>query len=127
MLIQHMKRHQKEVFKHHLEAKAEEKLAEEVKGDAQRFIKPFLITCPSFEQSLMTWMIPTYQPLHCCEEKSFREMCFSLNKKCPILSREISRSTGPESGQGPVPGPGLIPNDIFCWFGAKKNANLSKF
>jgi len=88
MLIWHIKRHHKDIYKHHLKSKAEEKLSEEGKGDAQGSIKPFLITCPSFEQSLITWMISTYQPLHCCEEKSFREMCFSLNEKCPILSRE---------------------------------------
>jgi len=32
MLILHMKRHHKDVYKHHLEAKAEEKLSEEGKG-----------------------------------------------------------------------------------------------
>ena len=76
MLIWHMKRHHKDVYKHHLEAKAEEKLAEEGKGDAQRYIKPFLITFPSFEQSLINWMISTYQTLHCCEEKSSGRCAF---------------------------------------------------
>jgi len=59
MLIRHMKRHHKDIYKHHLEAKVEEKLEEEGKGDAQQSIKPYLITCPSFEQSLITWMIST--------------------------------------------------------------------
>jgi len=35
MLIWHMKRHHKDIYKHHLESKAEEKLAKEGKGDAQ--------------------------------------------------------------------------------------------
>ena len=74
MLIWHMKRHHNDIYKNHLEAKAEEKLAEEGKGDAKQSIKPFLITFPSFEQSVITWMISTYQPLRFCEEKSFREM-----------------------------------------------------
>ena len=74
VLIWLMKRHHKDMYKHHLEAKAEEKLAEEGRGDAQQSIKPFLITCPNFEQSPINWMNATYQPLHCCEEKSFRDM-----------------------------------------------------
>jgi len=80
------------MYKHHLETKVEAKLAVESKGDSQRSIKPFIITCPNFKQSLITWLITTYQPPHCCEEKNFREMCFSLNKKCPILSRERIRT-----------------------------------
>jgi len=84
MFIWHMKRHHKDVYKHHIEAKVEEKLAVEGKGDARQSIKPFLITCPNFEH----WMIATYQPFRCCEEISFREMGFSLNKKCPFLCRE---------------------------------------
>jgi len=74
----------KVVYKHHLEAKAVEKLAVQGKGDAQRSIKLFLITCPRFEQSRINWMISTYQPLCCYEEKSFSEVCFSLSKNCQI-------------------------------------------
>ena len=59
MLIWHIKRHHKDVYKHHIEAKGEEK--EDGKGDSQRSIKPFLNTCPSFEHSLINWMISTYQ------------------------------------------------------------------
>jgi len=79
MLIYHMKRH-KDVHKHHLEAKVEEKLAVEGKGDSQRTIKPFLITCPNFEQSLINWMIATHQPLCCCEDKFQRHVLFSKQK-----------------------------------------------
>ena len=78
MLIRPMKRHHKDVYKHDLEAKAEEKLAEEGKGDAQRSIWPLLITCPSFEQSLITWMISTYQPLCCCEKRKVSGRCAFL-------------------------------------------------
>jgi len=78
LLIRHMKRHHKDMYKHHLEAKVEEKLAVEGKGDAQQSIMPFPITCPDFEQSLINWMIATYQPLYCCEEKRFRDMLFEL-------------------------------------------------
>ena len=35
MFIQHMKRHHKDVYKHYLKAKVEEKLAEEGKVDAR--------------------------------------------------------------------------------------------
>jgi len=76
MLIWIIKRHHKDLYKHHLEAKAEETLAVQGIGDVQQSIKPFLFNCPSFEQSLITWMISTYQPLCCCEEKSFREIAF---------------------------------------------------
>jgi len=71
-----MKRHHKDGYIHHLETKVGAKLAREGKGDAQRSIKPFLITCPNFEQSLNTWMIATYLPLCCCEEKA-SETCAS--------------------------------------------------
>jgi len=74
MLIWHMKRHHRDLYKHHLESKAQEKLAVEGKRDYQRSIKPFLITFPNFEQSLVNCMIATYQPIHCYEEKSFRGM-----------------------------------------------------
>jgi len=68
ILIWHMKRHHKDIYKHHLEAKVVEILAEVGKGNARRSIKPFL-TCPNFEQSLINWMIATHQPLHFCEVK----------------------------------------------------------
>ena len=48
MLIRHMKRHLKDIYKHHVEAKVEEKLAAEGKGDAKRSINPFLITFQNF-------------------------------------------------------------------------------
>jgi hypothetical protein len=33
-------------------------------------------------------MVAMYQPLCCFEDQSFRDMCLSLNKKAPILSRD---------------------------------------
>jgi len=89
MLIQHVRRHHKQVFKNHLEAEAEAKLASENKASGcQQLMQPFLIHCPKFVTCLINWIVATYQPLHCCEDQTFRDMCLSLNKKAPILSRD---------------------------------------
>jgi hypothetical protein len=90
MLIHHVQRHHKQVYQQHLSSKAEEKIVSQSRQSigTKGTVKPFLINCPKFENCLIKWMIATYQPLRCCEEQSFREMCLSLNKKCPVLSRE---------------------------------------
>jgi hypothetical protein len=36
----------------------------------------------------MKWMIATYQPLRCVEDKHFRAKCQSLNTQAPILTSE---------------------------------------
>jgi hypothetical protein len=87
MLVWHVRRHHKQVYKTHMEAKA--KLASENKASGcQKSMQPFLIHCPKFETCLINWMVATYQPLHCCEDQTFRDMCLSLNKRAPILSRD---------------------------------------
>jgi hypothetical protein len=48
----------------------------------------FVVSAPSFEQCVMNWVVETYQPLRCVKDKSFCEMCYSLNKKAHILSRD---------------------------------------
>jgi len=58
IIIWHMNRHHKDTYKNHLEAKVDEKLAVEGKGEAQQFIKPFHITCPNIKQSLYDCYIP---------------------------------------------------------------------
>ena len=93
MLVRHVRRHHKQVFTNHLEAEADAKLASENKASGcQRSLKPFLINCPKFENCLITWMVATYQPLRCCEDQSFRDMCHSLNKKAQIFSRDKLRT-----------------------------------
>jgi hypothetical protein len=48
----------------------------------------FLTPWPSFESTLLSWMIKTYQPLSVTECSEFRNMCESLNKRCPILGHD---------------------------------------
>jgi hypothetical protein len=93
MLVRHVRRHHKQVYKNHLEAEAQAKLASENKASGcQQSMQPFLMHCPKFETCLINWMVATYQPLHCCEDQTFRDMCLSLNKKAPILSRDKLRT-----------------------------------
>ena len=92
MLVLHLKRHHKQVYTNHLEAEADAKVELENKVGMQQSLKPFLINCPKFENCLINWMVATYQPLCCCEDQSFKEMCLSLNKKAPILSRDRLRT-----------------------------------
>jgi len=51
----------------------------------QSSLSGFVVPCPSFEESLLKWMIKTYQPLCAVEDEEFRDMCRSISKKCPIL------------------------------------------
>jgi len=48
----------------------------------------FVAACPTFEECLLNWVIQTYQLIWICEEPTFRDLCLSLNKVCPIISRE---------------------------------------
>ena len=57
-------------------------------SSAQSSLKPFLVTCPEFESCLLNWMIKTYQPLQVSECNEFRDLCKSLNKRCPVIGRE---------------------------------------
>jgi hypothetical protein len=51
-------------------------------------LSSFVNSCPAVESSLLNWMIKTYQPLGVTECTEFREMCKSLNKKCPTFGRD---------------------------------------
>jgi hypothetical protein len=88
MLVRHVRRHHKEVYNNHLEAEADAKLVLGNDGDKQQSLKTFLTNCPKFESCLITWMVATYQPLSCCEDPSFQNMCFSLNQKAPIIGKD---------------------------------------
>jgi len=92
MLIRHVKNHHKGVYSQHLKSVADAVPRVEVDSKRQGCLESSLIPCPKFETCLVNWMIATYQPLRCCEDPTFREMCLSLNKKSPILSREKLRS-----------------------------------
>jgi len=47
----------------------------------------YAVACPEFEDRLLHWMVSEYQSLRIVESEPFRDMCRSLNKKAPILSR----------------------------------------
>jgi len=92
MLIRHVKNHHKGVYSQHLKSVADTVPRLQVDSKRQGSLESSLIPCPMFETCLVNWMIATYQPLCYCEDPTFREMCLSLNKKSPILSREKLRS-----------------------------------
>jgi hypothetical protein len=54
----------------------------------QTSLHSFVNACPHFESSLLNWMIKTYQLLGVTECTEVREMCKSLNKRCPILGHD---------------------------------------
>ena len=47
----------------------------------------YAVACPEFEDRLLDWIVSDYQSLRVFESEAFRDMCRSLNKKAPILSR----------------------------------------
>jgi len=55
---------------------------------AQCSLESYVVSCPAFADCLMNWAIATYQPLGCCEEESFHELCLSLKKNSPMYGRE---------------------------------------
>jgi hypothetical protein len=55
---------------------------------AQCSLESYVVSCPAFADCLMNWAIATYQPLGCCEEESFNELCLSLKKNSPMYGRE---------------------------------------
>jgi len=50
-------------------------------------ITSWLQDCPNFHKCMVNFMVATYQAYCICEEPTFRELCMSLNKKSPHLSR----------------------------------------
>lgn len=88
MLERHIKRHHARFFQEALKAGVKKKRVPVVQGGSQSSIDCFVVSCPDFEQCLIDWAVTTYQPIRCVEEKSFRLLCHSLNKKAPVLSRE---------------------------------------
>ncbi len=85
MLERHIKRKHSEFFKQALRRGAKKVTKIDV---SQVSMEGFVVLYPTFEQSLLSWAVETYQPLRCCEEQSFRDLCLSLSKKCPIVSRD---------------------------------------
>ena len=95
MLTRHMKSHHRGVYQHHLQSMADNAPStpqSQPDCSTQVSISAFLMSCPKFEHCLVNWMVATYQPVRCIEEPTFREMCLSLNKKSPILSRDKLRN-----------------------------------
>jgi len=85
MLERHVKRKHSELFKQALRTGAKKVPKIEV---SQVSMDGFVVSCPTFEKCLLNWAVETYQPLRCCEERTFRDLCLALNKRCPILSRD---------------------------------------
>jgi hypothetical protein len=90
MLERHMKRNHKEVFNEALRSDQKKFWESEVEKVAEHSVtvKEFLVPYPTFEQCLLDWVIQTYQPLRIVEEPLFRDLCWSINKSCRIVSRE---------------------------------------
>lgn len=85
-LARHVKRFHKSVWEQRLREKAEVSISS---GSASTLsIDAFLKHCPRFEKCLVQWMIATYQPYRCVEDRHFRAMCQSLSVRAPILSRD---------------------------------------
>jgi hypothetical protein len=55
---------------------------------SQVTMESFVHPCPSFDECLVNYVIRTYQPLHICEEETFRDLCRSMNKNSPMISRD---------------------------------------
>ena len=87
MLERHVKRKHSELFKQALRTGAKKVPKIDV-SQSQLSMEGFVAPCPTFEQCLLSWAVETYQPLRCCEERTFRDLCLALNKRCPILSRD---------------------------------------
>jgi hypothetical protein len=51
----------------------------------QSSIESFVEYTHSFDRTIMSWIVQTYQPLTACERPSFREMRQSLNPKSPTI------------------------------------------
>jgi hypothetical protein len=90
MLERHIKRKHPKNFVDALKSGAK-KLSWEVKSTnshSQCSMEGYVASCPTLADCLLNRAIATYQPLRCCEEESFHELCLSLNKKSPIYGRE---------------------------------------
>jgi hypothetical protein len=80
MLTHHLKNHHWAVYHNHLKSVADNALSMlQPDCSMQGSMSAFLMSCPKFENCLVNWMVATYQPVCCCEEPTFREMCLSLN------------------------------------------------
>lgn len=90
-LSRHLKKAHKSVWEKRLCEKTELSLSSSVatiSSSTTSSIRPFINNFPDFEKCVTRWMIETYQPLRCVEDKYFRAMCQSLNFKAPILTRD---------------------------------------
>jgi hypothetical protein len=90
MLERHIKRKYPKNFVDALKSGAKKMSCEDksTSSPSQRSMEGYIASCPAFADCLLNWAIATYQPLRCCEEESFCELCLSLNKKSPIYGRE---------------------------------------
>jgi hypothetical protein len=83
MLERHIKRSHPKTFQQALR-KGEKKTPAPSQVTMESFVNP----CPSFDECLVNYVVRTYQPLRICEEETFRDLCRSMNKKSPIISRD---------------------------------------
>jgi hypothetical protein len=91
MLNRHLKSQHPKVFEAEVATRVEKQLSSSDQSGSQQVqlgISKFIKNCPLFEDCLVKWMVSTYQPLQCVNEKSFQDMCKSLNKCAPIITRE---------------------------------------
>jgi hypothetical protein len=87
MLERHTKRYNLRIFKEAFRL-GEKKLPAMEDSSSQITMDGFVQPCPTLQQCIVDWAVSTYQPLRCCEEETFRDLCQSLNKKSPILSQD---------------------------------------
>jgi hypothetical protein len=91
MLTRHVRVKHRALYDEMLEEEMAKRLKTETSSESlgsskvQSSIESFVAYAPSFERSLMSWIVQTYQPLSACEHPSFREMCRSLNLKAPTV------------------------------------------
>jgi len=50
-------------------------------------IQSFVVPAPNFENCLLHYIMKNYLPYCMCGDKEFRDLCYSLNRKCRTFSR----------------------------------------
>ncbi len=84
MLERHIKIYHQQNFREDL--RTGEKKAVIGHSTSQAYIDGFAMCCHTVEQCLVNWAVAVYQPLCSCEEETIRNLCWTMNKKSPILS-----------------------------------------
>jgi hypothetical protein len=107
MLSHHIEYSHKIVYAEHVKGKAlaheRERLEAEAKGcstpdvvslsssctvsSLPSSIQSFVVPAPNFENCLLCYVMKNYLPYCMCEDQEFRDLCYSLNRKCRTFSR----------------------------------------